>query len=64
MRQIDEKCEIKNLKIDEKCDEKSSNATKKKHLLCRFTHSHHIFLFVHIVDIFNRDVVFDHRFSH
>jgi hypothetical protein len=56
MRRIDEKCEENR--------EKNRNATKKIHSLRRFAHFHHILLFVHIVHIFDRDVVFDHRFSH
>ncbi len=57
MRRINEKCEIKKIKIEK-------NATKKKHSLCRFIHAHHISFFVHVVNIFDRDVVFDHRFFH
>jgi hypothetical protein len=64
MRRIDEKCEIKKFKLDEKCLEDSRNAIKKKHSLCRVIHFHHIFLFVYIVNVFDRDVVFDHRFFH
>ncbi len=47
-----------NAKKIEQCDE------KKKHSLCHFIYIYYIYFFVYIVHIFDRDVVFNHRFSH
>ncbi len=44
-----------------KC-EKNQVMRRKNYSLRRFAHFHHIFLFVHIVNIFDRDIVFNHRF--